>query len=138
MDNETRKHILEGEVRTKAGGVKKPVGFHYEGDAAHEAKLAVKGTKIVAGTDTSCDPRGVYEAKVTIEGLSKNKSTFFPRHWTPEQIDTSINQAWFMKKAIPGTSNGFEGRSTSGVLIRMYLRNDGSGIIDSAFPVYNK
>jgi hypothetical protein len=61
------------------------------------------------------------------------RSTFFPKHWSPQQVVDSINEAFYNKKFVEGTKNTFRGQTTEGLKIEMYIDNV-TGQIISAFP----
>lgn len=117
-------HILEGEINRKGDAV----GFHYEG------LESAKGT-VIESTRTAPDKYGVYEAEVEVEGVKKSGnrgiSSFFPLHWTAQEVVDGINEAYESKEFIRG--NTYEGISHEGVIIHMYL--DQKDKIISAFPV---
>lgn len=118
-------HILEGEINRRG----EAVGFHYEG-------LSTAKGEVVEGTRTDPNRHGVYEAEVEVAGVKKagNKSisTFFPLHWTSQEVVDAINQAYENKTHISG--NTYEGLTEEGIVIRMYL--DDTEKIISAFPIY--
>ena len=104
----------------------KAVGYHYEG---------VENTAgaVVPGTRTTPDANGVYRGKVEVNGVSKNGfSTFFPREMSPQQVVNAINQAYANRSFIAGSFNKFLGKTSSGMLISMFLNKNGK--IISAFP----
>ena len=97
---------------------------------------AVNKTRTVTVTKPP-DKNGVYEAIVEVKGKAKKaKSTFFPKNWTKNDVVNAINEAYTNKKLVPGTKNLFEGTSSSGVKVRMYL-NPNSTVI-TAFPAHGK
>lgn len=118
-------HILEGELNQKG----QAVGYHYD-------RLPSKKGEIISGTETSPNEVGIYEAEVTVSDVEKQsnggKSTFFPDQWDTQEVVNAINEAYDNKTFING--NTFEGLTSDGVAIRMYL-DDNEQII-SAFPVY--
>src|SRR5699024_11077595 len=118
-------HILEGELN-KSG---QAVGYHYD-------QLPTKKGEIIEGTETKPNEFGVYEAEVIVSDVKKNsnggKSTFFPDEWDSQDVINAINEAYQSKKFING--NTFEGLTSDGVVIRMYLDNKEK--IISAFPVH--
>ena len=104
----------------------KAVGYHYEG---------VENTAgaVVSGTRTTPDANGVYRGKVEVNGVSKNGfSPFFPREMSPQQVVNAINQAYANRSFIAGSFNKFLGKTSSGMLISMFLNKNGK--IISAFP----
>lgn len=119
-------HILQGEINRRG----QAVGFHYEG-------LPSKRGEIVIETKTPLDEYGVYEAEVIIDDIrkegNKGKSSFFPLQWNTQEVVDAINEAYEKKQFISG--NTYEGLTTEGVVIRMYL--DEKEQIISAFPIYD-
>jgi hypothetical protein len=126
LGEQNRKHILEGEMNNKRGNA---TGWHYEPTGRKE-----KGTYVIEGTRSPPDESGVYEANVMIEGIKKDRrSTFFPKDWTKEQVETAIEEAYNTRK--PRQRGGeFRGTTSSGMDIT--LRLDGTGKLESAYPVY--
>lgn len=120
-------HILEGELNKNG----QAVGYHYD-------QLPTKKGKIIEGTETKPNKVGVYEAKVIVSDVKKTsnggKSTFFPDEWDSQDVVNAINEAYEVKTFING--NTFEGVTSDGVVIRMYLDNNEQ--IISAFPVYER
>src|SRR5690625_3079919 len=118
-------HILEGELNGRG----QAVGFHYDG-------LPTKKGEVIAGTETEPNEYGVYEAKVEVSGVEKasnsGKSSFFPDEWSAQQVVDAINEAYEDRNFMTG--NTYEGFTSEGVLISMYL--DQNDKIISAFPIY--
>src|SRR5690625_46950 len=118
-------HILEGGL----SGSGKAVGFHYDG-------LPTKKGEVIAGTETDPNQHGVYEAEVVVSGVEKEsnggKSTFFPKEWNAQEVVDAINEAYDAKQLITG--NTYEGITSEGQIIRMYI--DNNDLIISAFPIY--
>jgi hypothetical protein len=125
LSDKAKAHILHGE-KTPRGEAK---GWHYEpsGKASH-------GTHVIESTRSPPDAHGVYEANVVIEGVKKNpRSTFFPKHWTQEQVEQAIAEAYQRRVPVQrGPAYRFEGRSTAGVEIVMDV--DARGNIMTAYP----
>ena len=121
-------HILEGEVNAKGYAT----GFHYEGIVGSKGK-------IIPGTKKSFNQFGVYEAKVEVNGLLKTSngglSTFFPKHWTPQEVVDAINEAFNNKVFVQNTRNTFRGETSCGMQIEMFIDNKTNKII-SAYPKY--
>jgi len=126
------KHAVEHVLMGNVNKYKKAGGFHYEG-------LPGSGGKIISGTKSAADKFGVYQGKVTVNGIAKtaNKgmSTFFPSNWTPQEVVDAINEAYKSVKHVPGTKNTFRGKLANGMVIEMYL--DKNKKIISAFPKYS-
>ena len=106
-------------------------GYHYEG---------IKDTPGRADPETRSDPddSGVYTARVTVNGKNKkgNKgySSFFPIELSPQEVVDAITEAYNGREHVNG--NTYEGVSEGGIVIDMYLTDDGK--IISAFPIYDK
>lgn len=106
-------------------------GYHYEG---------IKDTPGRADPETRSDPddSGVYTARVTVNGKNKkgNKgySSFFPVELSPQEVVDAITEAYNGRELVSG--NTYEGVSENGIVIDMYLTDDGK--IISAFPIYDK
>ena len=119
------KHILQSEIN--AGG--RVVGFHYEG-------MPYSGGKVTPGTAEAPNSYGVYRAKVEVDGVAKTSndgySTFFPKNMSPQEVVDSINEAYSNRILVQNTHNKYNGTSTRGFTIDMYI--DKSGNITSAFP----
>jgi hypothetical protein len=126
LTERSRKHIFEGETRAEQGD---SVGWHLESSGDKE-----KGTYILEGTRSPTDEHGVYEGNVMIEGLKKKaRSTFFPKDWTKEQVETAIREAYESRK--PEVRSGsYRGETSTGMKVE--LRLVGKGTIQSAYPVY--
>lgn len=123
-------HVFHGHVNAR----NRATGFHYEGAQMQ----AANGTKVVEGTRTAPDSRGVYEAKVMVRGVEKaQRSSFFPRSWNRADVMKAINEAHANRRAPdPRRPNYFEGRSSSGVTVGMYCNKHGEPI--TAYPIYRK
>jgi len=93
-----------------------------------------KGTYVIDGTRSPPDPHGVYEGNVMIEGVRKKaRSTFFPKDWTEQQVETAIEEAYKARK--PDREPGiYTGQTASGVEVEMQLTNNGQ--IHTAYPIY--
>lgn len=118
-------HILEGELNGRG----QAVGFHYD-------RLPTKKGEVISGTETAPNEHGVYEAKVEVSGVEKTsnygKSSFFPLEWSAQEVVDAINEAYDDRSFITG--NTYEGFTSEGVLVSMYL--DQNDQIISAFPNY--
>jgi hypothetical protein len=126
LNEQSRKHLFEGEISKKRGNA---TGWHYEPTGNKE-----KGTYVIEGTRSPPDEHGVYAANVMIEGNAKrDRSTFFPKDWSPAQVESAIEEAYQRRKPEP-RSGEFRGTTVSGMEIT--LRLDGKGTLESAYPVY--
>lgn len=115
-------HIFYGTINRNGNAT----GFHFE-ETGEDAE-------IIESTRSKNDRNGVYRADVKIEGIKKNGfSSFFPQHWTPQEVVDAINIAYSNREYVSG--NIYEGES-QGLTIQMYL-TDNDKII-SAFPIYER
>lgn len=125
FSNHALAHIFEGELNKRG----QAVGFHYDG-------LPTKKGKVIENTETKPDEHGVYEAKVEVDGMKKQsnqgKSSFFPKEKNAQEVVDDINDAYENKTHIRG--NTYEGITSEGIVIHMYLNNQDK--IISAFPIY--
>lgn len=124
------KHIFLGEVKSASAGKDKrrleAIGFHSETVKNAEGK-------VIPGTRSTPNAQGVYQGKVTVSGIRKRTmsgiSTFFPRHWSPQQVVSAINQAYENRRLIGG--NLYSGHSGG---IEIVMRINANGKIATAFP----
>ena len=115
-------HIFEGDV-TKKG---KATGYHSE--------VITNNSEVVRVTKQA-DKYGVYEAKVSVNGVEKGGvSTMYPKDWSPQQIMNEVQHAYENMELYKGT-NIFRGEASNGMKIEMRIKN---GKIESAYPVYNE
>ena len=126
LTEQSRRHLFEGEINKKRGNA---TGWHYESTGDRE-----KGTYVIEGTRSPPDAHGVYEGNVMIEGMKKGyRSTFFPRDWTKEQVETAVREAYESRR--PEVRSGtFRGETSTGMKVE--LRLDGQGKPESAYPIY--
>jgi hypothetical protein len=129
LSEKARKHIFKGEINRK----EKAVGCHHI--------LAIneyKTSQIVEGTRKN-GPNGLFKAKVKVKNGSGKwiakvsnggYSTFYPESWSEEKTEKEILHAFKNKRKVNGDL--WEGKSSEGIIIQMYLKNDDS--IASAFP----
>ena len=123
LTEQSRKHLFEGEISKKRGNA---TGWHYEPTGNKE-----KGTYVIEGTRSPPDEHGVYAANVVIEGNAKrDRSTFFPKDWSPAQVESAIREAE-QKKVPTDRPNRYRGMTSSGVEIEMEPGPKGT-----IFPVY--
>jgi hypothetical protein len=126
LDDKARSHIYYGDVDPRQG---KSRGWHYEPSADRS-----KGTYVIEETRSTPDSHGVYRANVMIEGVKKNaRSSFFPKDWSPEQVEKAILEAYENRNPIshPGRCKG---TTMSGIEIEMDI--DVTGRISTAYPIY--
>lgn len=126
----TLEHVFHGEINRR----NRAVGFHYEG-----AKMeAFKGTQINETTRSTLDTHGVYTAQVQVKGVPKQaNSSFFPDKWNKSKVVSTIKEAYNNRASVTGKpANYFEGNTSEGIVIGMYLNQDGT--IATAYPIYNR
>ena len=117
LNDKNRKHLFDGEIHPKRGNA---TGWHYEPTGNRE-----KGTYVIEGTRSPPDEHGVYAANVMIEGMKKgDRSTFFPKTWTKEQVAAAIDDA-YGNKMLNEKTGRYRGESASGVPIEMMLDQRG-------------
>ena len=121
----TLAHIFDGTINSKG----KATGYHY-------SKVSDSKGEIIAGTESKKDSRGVFTAKVKVNGVKKNGfSTFYPESWTPQQVVDAINEAYQDALSDKSNPHGSLWIGYSGELeIDMYL--DSSKKITTAYPIY--
>jgi hypothetical protein len=127
------RRIFEGELVAVSGGRARVRGFHLE-DAV---VMCARGIVIDEATRTAPDGRGVYLARITMQGAKRMpaSSGFFPLGWSRESVRTAITEAYQVRKPRRWVEAGnfYAGRSRSGVLIIMEL--DERGRVLDAFPM---
>lgn len=118
-------HILEGELNRNGDAV----GFHHD-------RLPTRLGEVIEGTETEENEYGVYEAKVSVDGVDKTsnngKSTLFPDEWDTQDVVDAINEAYDVREQLIG--NTYAGITEEGMEIHMYLTEQDK--IISAFPIY--
>lgn len=127
-----RTHILRGGINAKG----KATGFHHRGTPVDEAHA-----RVVPGTQSAPDARGVYRAKVEIYDDARGmwvakapKSTFFPDSWSTDRVVYEIQAASRNRLPTPPgkPANYWQGVSPSGMRIGGF--RDTTGGIKTAFP----
>jgi hypothetical protein len=125
------RHVLAGEVKTRAGGAREASGFHLES--------ANPNARIVRGTRSVPDRHGVYRGQVEIRDpksgtwISKREvSSFFPKHYRDVDVRRAIDEAYANAK--PFGPKAFRGRTSQNITIEFVEREP--GVIKTAFPVY--
>jgi toxin YxiD len=130
---QTLRHIFHGDARTVGSkGRRRASGYHYEGAGMR----AMYGTRIVEETRSGSDRKGVYSARVDVEGKRKRKcSPFFPREWSKVEVLRAIREAHATRKHC-ANSWWWVGRCGAGFYI--LLRYDATGQLATAVPVMKK
>lgn len=125
LTSQAKRHILQGELNRHG----EATGWHHEPSAG-------PSTYVIEKTRREADSHGVYKAEVVIHGQKKfGISTFFPRDWSAEQVQSEIMHAFENRK--PGDNPSlYWGHGRSGVMIAMVL-DDESHIV-TAYPLYKK
>lgn len=128
------KHIFNGEVKTASAGKGKT---RLEATGYHTEVIRNAAGRIIPGTKSELNEKGVYQGRVTVNGIRKRTmggmSTFFPEHWSPQYIVNAINEAYANKRLKTNTLNMYEGSSSEGVRIRM--RVNANGKIVNVYPL---
>jgi hypothetical protein len=134
-------HVFEGELRPGPNGTTRALGYH------HESQFSPSTTRVISGTETSLDANGVYQARVQIQDPAtgiwidkKASSSFFPKSWTPEQVNAEVmsafgNKTWLVVPSQPGLPRSWEGIGDAGIRVRGHFNN---GRIDTAYPIWRK
>lgn len=115
-------HILKGEVTSKG----KLLGLHHD----HLGYLEAQGKIRVLKTYEN----GMYEAEVFYNDKWREK-TFFPKHWTPEQVISELDKA--VKQASEWEMN--RGRKVVEVVMhgkKVWIVAELDGCIVTAYPVF--
>lgn len=125
------RHVVAGEIKYTPSGAPKAQGFHLEG--AHADGKA----RIVKGTRTRPDARGVYKATVEVKDprtgewvRKRTQSTFFPESWDRQRVRREVLEAYANKTDMP--DGAWTGTSRSGMKIEGFV--DETGRITSAYP----
>ena len=86
------KHIFNGEVKLASAGKGKK---RLEATGYHTEVIKNAEGQIVPGTKSAPDAKGIYQGKVTVNGIRKRTmggmSTFFPAHWSPQHIADALS-----------------------------------------------
>lgn len=124
------KHIFNGEVKSASAGKGKR---RLEATGYHTEVIQNAEGQIIPGTRSTPNANGVYQGKVIVKGIRKRAmggiSTFFPAHWSPQQVVNAINHAYENRQLIGG--NLYSGNSDG---IKIVMRINENGKIATAFP----
>jgi hypothetical protein len=131
-------HIFLGNVNRRA---RKGTGFHhrYQGKNPPTARVRRHPT---TGNELRDPPNshGAYKAKVDVRDEDgqwyekRGKSSFFPDHWTPKQVDEAINSAFKNARPDPTNPNKWVGTHNGMQIEGFYQGNLRKGWY-SAWPV---
>jgi hypothetical protein len=132
-------HVFLGEIKVNAAGVPRATGFHHWGNGSQASRVRIEVTQ-------PRNAQGFYKAKVQIlhtrpDGttgyvLKQRESSMWPDHWTPEQVEDDIREA-FMAAAFTGSDPRYwKGFSKSGTEIAGYMDPHGRPDLATAFPIY--
>ena len=128
------KHIFNGEVKESSAGKGR---MRLEATGYHTEVIKNAEGKIIPGTKSSPDKKGIYRGRVTVNGVRKRTnnglSTFFPENWSPQHIINSINHAYTTRKALNASGSICFGTSKEG--IKMKMRINLNGKIASVYPI---
>lgn len=119
-------HLFVGEINS----IGNTVGFHLE------SNLAAGVSQIKPGTKTPPDSHNVYEGKIIVHNVDRDKkSTFFPEDWSPIKVLDEIEQAYNKKIQILGSQ--YEGETLSGLILTFYLNSSAAnGKVRTVYPQY--
>ncbi|MEW4286197.1 T7SS effector LXG polymorphic toxin [Priestia koreensis] len=116
----TVEHVFHGQINS----IGNAVGYHHE---------SMMGGGEILRMLTPPNSRGIYKAEIAVHGKRKDApSTFFPKDWDRVQVLNAINEAYENKRILNRRSRYYEGTTSEGLKIRMYLDNQGK--IKTAFP----
>ncbi len=125
---------LEGLGWSKKGRVSGIGGFH------HDLKGAVKNSGAVQFIEKGIEKNGCYLTDLVIDGSRIPNKTFFPQHWSREEVVRKIGEAYddFIKSgAIAKKESGgkyiISGFTSEGIEIEMYITKNGQ--ITTAYPI---
>ncbi len=122
-NNGTVEHIFHGNINNKG----QAGGYHH---------VSMMGEGEILRITKQPNKYGVYEAKITVNGVVKGPtSTFFPDAWDRVQVLKCINEAYQNAQFVKGSTNTYIGRAANGMKIQMFL-DKSTGRIISAFPIY--
>ncbi|CAG9611989.1 Ribonuclease [Bacillus rhizoplanae] len=120
-NNGTVEHIFHGNINSKGSAG----GYHH---------VSMMGEGEILNITKQPNKYGVYEAKVTVNGVVKvPTSTFFPDEWSRVEVLQAIKEA-YNNKVYTGRKNSYIGTTSNGMKITMFI--DSNGRIISAFPKY--
>ncbi|WP_164465913.1 EndoU domain-containing protein [Actinoplanes teichomyceticus] len=127
MPAERLRHTLMGERDGRASG------FHHRPNGVDPA-----GAKLIRVTKRD-ERTGVYEGQVAIanrrngEWHLKQKSTFFPDDWTPEQVDNAVDRA-FREGAVKDPRTGRWQSTFRGIVLEGFYDPD-TDTLRHGYPV---
>ncbi len=124
-------HLFHGQINSRGMGM----GFHHQ---TYGSTLFARAMEITQERDNN----GVYEAKIQVrdtktdvwqdKDTNKGRSTFFPDHWSRQQVVDEIRSAYQNRST--GDDDVFRGLSNSGVVIMGYV-NPETNIMTTVYPV---
>ncbi|MEV0713914.1 EndoU domain-containing protein [Asanoa sp. NPDC050611] len=132
----SREHVFTGHIRP---GAPKGSGWHYRPggrdwpdrriDPASVQSNPVTGVYSARAQyfDPSVPPSGAWRGKHGNHG----RSSFFPDHWTPSEVDNAITTAFHRSNPVPGFPNMWRG-TYRGMTIEGYYDN---GDVGHGWPV---
>lgn len=131
-------HIFLGNVNLKK---KAGTGFHhrYQGKNPPTARVA-RDPKTGKELKLPPDKNGAYKSRVDVQDENgkwykkKAWSSFFPDHWTPQEVDRAINHAFKNSKPDPMNPNKWVG-VYNGMKIEGFYSGPSKGDWVSAWPV---
>ena len=132
------KHILGMELNLNKKGKLKLSGFH------HDLEHAIQNSDILKFTNKIIDKHGCYSTDLVMDGLPRiPDKTFFPAHWSREDVIKKIYEAYddFKKSGvnaalIPNGTYKINGFTTEGIKIEMLVTQ--KGVINTAYPKLGK
>jgi hypothetical protein len=127
------RHVLAGEVKTRAGGAREATGFHLES--------ANPNARILRGTRTQTDRHGIYRGSIEIRDPKsgrwvpkKELSSFFPKNYRDVDVRRAIDEAYANAKPFKADASRLRGTTSQNITIEFVEREP--GVIKTAYPVY--
>lgn len=125
-------HILGIELKWSDEGILlKLSGFH------HDFMGAVEKSNVFKFSNKIINENGCYSANIIIDSIEAKK-TFFPQHWTQQEVADKIYEAYynFRKSGTIAQEKGgkylIDGLTNEGITIRMFITKKGE--IVTAYP----
>ena len=121
-NNGTVEHIFHGNINKKG----ESGGYHH---------VSMMGEGEILKITKQPNKYGVYEAKVTVNGVVKvPTSTFFPDEWSRVEVLKAIETA-YNNRLYTGVGNRYIGTTSEGMKIMLFIDKSTDRVI-SAFPIY--
>jgi hypothetical protein len=130
----SREHVFKGHIKP---GAPKGSGWHYRPGGRDWPNRRIDPATVRSHPtgaysaraqyfDSTAPPNGAWRDKKGNGG----RSSFFPDHWTPSEVDNAITTAFHRSTPVPGTSDMWRGRYRD-MTIEGYYHN---GDVGHAWP----